>query len=318
MKRRNFIVGLGTAAAVWPLSANSQSGRKPVVGVLFHSNPEPLLGLLRAALARLGYRVGETIELDVRDADGSDARLSELAADLVARRVDVIFASTTPSAIAAKAATTAIPIVISSADAVGSGLVANLARPGGNLTGMSLAIPEIAGNLLALLREALPSAGRLGLLVNGADPFHRRLIEGVEAANFTVKVDLGIFRVSKPDELEPAFARMLAERIDAAIVQPTLPRATVIALGMRYKLPTASPIAGFARQGGFLSYSGRTDELSAVIAAQIDQILKGGRPADIPVRQPARFAMVLNLKTAAALGVTIPPLLLAQADEVIE
>lgn len=318
MRRREFIAGIGGAVAAWPLRADAQGARKPLIGILFHSNPEPVVGQLRGALARLGYRDGDTIELDVRVANGSEARLAEMAGDLAARKVDAIFAFTTPAALAAKAATGSIPIVISAADPVGSGLVASLARPGDNITGMSLAVPEIAGKILGLLHEALPAARRVGALVNVSDPFHRRLVEGIEAANRNVMLDLRVHGLANPDELEGAFARMAADKLDAAIVQPTLPRAAAIALGFRYNIPTASPVSGYATAGGFLSYAGKLAENSAVIAAQIDQILRGAKPADMAVRQPTKFELVLNLKTAQAMGITIPPLLLAQADEVIE
>lgn len=221
MRRREFIAGIGGVVAAWPLRADAQGARKPLIGILFHSNPEPVVGQLRSALARLGHRDGDTIELDVRVANGSEARLAEMAGDLVARKVDAIFAFTTPAALAAKAATASIPIVISAADPVGSGLVASLARPGGNITGMSLAVPEIAGKILGLLHEALPAARRIGALVNASDPFHRRLVEGIEAANRIVKLDLRVHGLAKPDELETAFAQMVADKIDAGIVQPT-------------------------------------------------------------------------------------------------
>ncbi|MEQ1612115.1 MAG: ABC transporter substrate-binding protein [Hyphomicrobiaceae bacterium] len=318
MRRRAFIIGMVGAAAKWPLVAHAQGTRKPVIGVLLHSNPEPALGLLRAALVGLGYRDGETIELDVRVANGSVARLAEMAADLAARKVDVIVAMTTPAALAARAATGSIPIVMSAADPVGSGLIASLARPGGNITGISNAVPEVAGAILGLLREALPAASRIGALVNVSDPFHKRLIEGIETANQSVRLELRVYGVAKPDELEAAFERMSAEKVDAAIVQPTLPRAAAIALALRYKLATGSPIGGYAHQGGLLSYSGKLAEGVGVAAAQVDQILKGANPAAIPVRQPTQFEMVLNLKAATALGITLPPLLLARADEVIE
>ena len=319
MKRRHVIAGLGSALLTAPISAKAQVGRKPVIGILFHSNPEPAASMIRDALGRLGHRDGETIQIELHVANGSDIRLAEMAADLVARKVDVIVPVTTPAVIAAKAATCSIPIVMgSAADPVGSGLVASLARPGGNITGFSGATVEMAGTILGLLREALPSAGRFGVLVNAADPFHVRLVEGIETANRSVKVDLRIFRVSKSEEIEAAFEQMAAQKINAAIIQPTLPRATVIALANRHKLPTSAPIGRYAHDGGFLAYSAQVSETFGVIAAQVDQILKGAKPADMPVRQPSKFEMVLNLKTANAFGIAVPSLLLAQADEVIE
>jgi putative tryptophan/tyrosine transport system substrate-binding protein len=318
MRRRAFIA-LGVAAAAWPRPARAQTPRKPVIGVLFHSNPEPALGQLRAALASAGYRDGDTVQLELRVAEGSELRLAGMAADLVARKVDVIVAFTTPAALAAKAATGAIPIVMGgTADPVGSGLVASLARPGGNITGMSLAVAEVSGKMLGLLKEAVPAAKRIGVLVNATDPFHLRLIEQIEAANRNVNVGLGVFKVTRPEELEAAFAAMAADRIEAAIVQPTLPRQQVVALADRHRLPTGCPIRGYAEAGGLLSYSGRLSDASVVVAGHVDRLLKGAKPADIPVQQPTKFELVLNMKTAKALGLDIPPLLLAQADEVIE
>ena len=319
MRRREFIAIIGGAATAWPRGPRAQSARKPVVGILFHSNPEPMLGLLRKALQSVGYREGETVELEVRVADGSGAGLTEMAAELVARKVDLIVAMTTPAALAARVATGTIPIVMGVvADPVGSKLVESLARPGGNITGVSGAVPEMAGKILGLLREAVPAATRIGALINAADPFHVRLIEQIEIANGSVKTDLRIFKVSKSDEIAAAVEAMAAQGVGAVIVQPTLPRAEVIALAFEHRLPTASPIRGFAEAGGLLSYAGNAAEMLGVAAGHVDQILKGAKPADIPVQQPTKFELVINQKTAKALGLTIPPLVLAQADEVIE
>ena len=319
IERREFIALFGSAALAWPLRARAQAARKPVVGVLFHSNPEPTLSLLRKALQSLGYREGETIQLEVRVAAGSAARLAELAAELVARKVDVIVTVTTPAALAAKAATDRIPIVMgAAADPVGSKLVASLARPGGNITGVDGAVAEMAGRILGLLREAFPAVTRIGVLVNAADPFHLRLLEQIEVANKSVRADLRIFKISKSDDIAAAFETMAAQGIGAAIIQPTLPFPEVIPLAIKHRIATASPFRGYAASGGLLSYAGKSAELLGVAAGQVDQILKGAKPADIPVRQPTQFELVINMKTAKALGLTIPPLVLAQADEVIE
>ncbi len=316
--RRDFLVS-GAAALAWPLRASAQTARKPVIGVLFHSNPEPTLAILRGALQRLGYREGETIQLEVRVAEGSNARLSEMATELVARKVEVIVAITTPAALAAKAATETIPIVMGAvADAVGSKLVASLARPGGNITGVSGAVGELAGKTLGLLREAVPSASRIGVLLNASDPFYVRLLEGIEAANLAAKADLQIFNIANFDQVEATFETMGANGIGAAVIQPTLPLQVVIAQALKHRLPTASPIRGYAEAGGLLSYAGHSQEMLSVAAGQVDQILRGAKPVDIAVRQPTRFELILNMKTAKALGLALPPLLLAQADVVIE
>ena len=317
MRRREFFAV--TAAAVWPNSAAAQTARRPLIGILFHSNSEPGLSLTRDAFARLGFRVGETIDFDVRIADGSDALLARMAADLVARRVDAIVAFTTPAALAAKAATTSIPIVMGSVgDAVGSGLVESLARPGGNITGVSGAIAEISGKILGLLKLMIPTASRFGALINTADPFHIQLIDQIATASHTVKIDLRFFKVANSGEIDAAFEAMSAEKMDALFVQPTLQHQQVIALSLRHKIPTASAVRGFAEAGGLMAYSGNLTDAAAIVAQSVDRILKGARPADIPVKLPTRFELVLNLKTARALGIDLPPLLIAQADEVIE
>ncbi len=319
MKRREFMAGVAGAVVAWPLGARAQSVRKPVIGVLFHSNPEPSLGLLRSALGKLGYVDGATVELDVRVAESSEARLIEIAASLVARKVDLIVASTMPAVVAAKTATATIPIVMAgAADPVGAGLVASLARPGGNITGNSSAIAELAAKNLGLLREALSSAARIGILANTADQFHVRFIEQIELANRNAPIELRVFKVAAPSEIAGAFDAMAAARIDAAIIQPTLPRPDVIAQALKYRLPTASPVRGFANDGGLMSYAGHYPEQIDIAALYVDKILKGAKPADLPVVQPTKFVFVINLKTARALGLTIPDSILARADEVIE
>jgi putative tryptophan/tyrosine transport system substrate-binding protein len=317
--RRDLIALAGSAALLAPVPAWAQAARKPVIGMLYHSNPEPTLGLLREALRELGLIEGATIELIVRVAESSDQRLAEMAADLVARKVDIIVAATTPAVVAAKAATTSIPIVMAgTADAVGSGLVASLARPGGNITGNSLQVAELAGKNLGLLRDAVPTAKRIGVLVNSTDPFHVRLIEQIELANRIVKVELAVFKIAAPSEIPGAFQAMAAAGMGAAIIQPTLPRTNVISEAMRHRLPTASPIRGYAQEGGLLSYAAQVAEQLKVIASYVDRILKGTKPADLPVVQPTRFELFINLKTAKLLGLEIPTHILAQAEEVIE
>lgn len=319
MRRRDFLAGIGGTALAWPKAASAQPARKPLIGLLFHSNPEPNLTELRKAFDSLGYRDGDSIQFDVRFANGSEERLAAMATDLVARKVDVIVAFTTPAALAAKAATGSIPIVMGGvADAVGSGLVASLARPGGNITGVSAGIAESSGKLLGLLKEAVPGASRIGVLVNTTDPFYLRLIEQVETANRIVKVELRIFRVARAAEIAAAFAAMAEQKIDAAIIQPTLPRADVIPLSILNRLPTGSMVRGYADEGGLLAYGGQLADVVSVAAGQVDRVLKGAKPADLPVQQPTKYEFLINQRTAKAINLAIPPLLLAQADEVIE
>lgn len=319
MRRRDFLAGTGATALAWPSRAKAQSTRKPTIGLLFLASPEPNNSLIRAAMGRLGYREGETIDYDLRVAEGSLTQLAEMAAHLVARKVDLIVAATTPAVLAAKRATATIPIVMAAAaDPVGSGLVASLSQPGGNVTGVDAAVAELSGTLLGLLREAIPSATRMGLVLNTSDPFHRRLMESVQTANRNLGVDLRIFELAKPGELASAFERMAGEGIAAAIVQPTLPRNEGIAHASRHKIATCAAVLGYANQGGFMSYSQSANDLSSVAAAYIERILSGSRPAEMPVRQPAQFDLVLNLKTARTLGLEVPTLLLAKATDLIE
>lgn len=319
MRRRDFLAGSGATALTWPSPGKAQSTRVPTIGLLYLASPEPNNSLIRKGMERLGYREGETIQYELRVADSSQNRLAEMAADLVARKVDVIVAATTPAVLAAKAATSTIPIVMSpAADPVGSGIVASLSRPGGNVTGGDAALAELSATLLGYLREGLPSVTRMGLVLNSSDPFHRRLRESVEISNRIVAIDLRIFEVPKPSDMEQAFDRMASDGIGAAIVQPTLPRQQGIDLATQRKIATCSPVLGYAHQGGFMSYSGSAVDVSDIATAYIDRILKGAKPADIPVRQPAQFDLVLNLKTARSLGLTVPPLLLAKATDVIE
>ena len=317
MRRRRFVTLLASAVAS-PLAARAQAARQPIIGVLVFANPEPDLSLLHSGLRSLGYREGETITFELRVAGGSGAVMAEMAADLVTRKVDLIVAMTTPAVFAAKSATASIPIVMAgTADPVGSGLVASLARPGGNITGNSGALPEMAGKILDLLRELLPAGSQIAVLANAADPFHVRLIEGIELADRIVKADLRIYKISAPD-IAATFEAMAADGIAAAIIQPTLPRGEVIAQALKHRLPTASPFRAYAEEGGLLSYGGHRVDQYNLAAVFVDKILKGAKPADLPVQQPTRFELVINAKTAWALGLEIPVRLLARADEVIE
>ena len=320
ISRRQLIASTSAALMLAaPPAAHAQASRKPVLGVLINANPEPILGQFRAALAHLGYKEGSMLELDVRVAEGSEARLATMADELVAARVDIIVAVTTPAALAAKAATGSIPIVMAAAaDPVGSGLVASLARPGGNITGVSGATAELGGKILGLFREAIPAMQRVGVLANAADPFHIRLIKQIEMANRSVNVDLRVYKVAKPEELAATFDLLSAAGIEAAIVQPTLPWRDVIAQAEAHRVPTASPLRGYAEAGGLFSYNGKSADLIALAAGQVDRILQGVRPADMPVQQPSRFELMINLRTAMALGLTLPVGFIAQADEVIE
>ena len=317
MRRREFITLIGGAAAAWPLAARSQQ-RVPRIGVLVVSGPE-LMGPYRESLRELGYVEGRNIQIENRSAQGQVRRLPELAAELVRSRVDIIVAATTPAVTAARRATSEIPIVMAPAgDPVETGFVSSLARPGGNITGVSGSAPELTAKTLELIRELLPSARRLVYLSNANDPLARLILEqiqqGAQQTNFVVHPVI----IRSNDELAAAFAAIAGGRADAVILSGTLPIQTQVELALKYRLPTLHGQKFMAHAGVLISYSASYAERGRQIAAYVDKIIKGAKPADLPVQLPSRFELVINLKTAKALGLTVPDTLLARADEVIE
>ena len=319
MRRRVFITILGGAAA-WPLAVWAQQpGRKPVIGYLIPANPEPAFGYFKEGLAKLGYVEGRNIHFEFRSAEGRSERLAGLAAELVRLNVDVLVAAQTPAITAAKQATSQIPIVMAGAgDPVGTGLIAGLARPGGNITGTSSTTAEIGGKLLELIREVLPSAKRVAVLVNATDPFGKPFLEELQTAARTIKLEMSPTMIRNTSELSAAFPDMVKRRTDVVIVQPSLPRKAAAALSLRHRLPAVAPSGAFPDEGGLMSYSASVADMIRETAAYVDRILKGAKPADLPVQQPTRFEMVVNLRTAKALGITVPQAIVLRADRVIE
>jgi putative ABC transport system substrate-binding protein len=319
MRRRQFIVLLGGAAATWPLAARGQQTKVPRVGILVLGNPEPFWTLFREALRTLGYVDGQNVQYVFRSAEGKPNLLPGLAAELVRLKVDMIVANQTPAATAAKRATGEIPIVMAGVgDPVGTGLIASLARPGGNITGVTGVTAELAGKTLELVREILPAARRVAVLANAADPFTKPFLEQLQTAARTLGLELQAIMVRGAEEFEAAFAAMDRGRADAVIVQPSLPRKRAVDLAARYRLPAVSPTRAFAEEGGLMSYAASFADTINKSAVYVDKILKGAKPADLPVEQPTKFELAINLKTAKALGLAIPPALLLRADEVIE
>jgi putative ABC transport system substrate-binding protein len=317
MKRRDFISLLGGAAA-WPLAARAQqSERTRRIGVLLVSGPEPL-GPFREALADLGYVEGKNIQIEVRSAQGQDTRLLELAAELVRTRVDVIIAVQTPAAHAAKNATRDIPIIVMAGDPIATGLISNLARPDGNLTGLSATAAEAAAKSLELIAEIKPGARRVGVLGNGDDPFMKPFFEQIQRGAPSVRLEVHEIIVRGSGELNGAFAAIARERADAVVIQGSLPVNLTVDLALKYQLPSLSTQKSAVQAGILMSYSASFAERARVIANYVDQTLKGAKPADLPVQQPTRYELAINLKTAKALGLDLPPTLLARADEVIE
>jgi putative ABC transport system substrate-binding protein len=319
MRRREFISLLGGATVASPILARAQQRKMPRIGVLVPANPEPFLSAFRAGLREQGYVEGQNIQLEFRSADGEPDRLRALADELARLNVDILVANQTPAVMAAKQATTEIPIVMApAADPVGTGLVSNLARPGGNVTGLSGTVRELGAKTVELIRDMLPHTRRIAVLANATDPFTRPFTAQIELEGRALGVDVLVIAVRAPNEFDAAFATMAKERVDAVIVQPSLPRKRAIELAVKQRLPPFSPTRFFTADGGLMSYSANLDEVHRRVAFYIDRILKGAKPADLPVEQPNKFELVVNLKTAKALGLDIPRTLLERADEVID
>jgi putative ABC transport system substrate-binding protein len=320
MNRREFI-GLVGGVAAWPVAAFAQQSRMPQVGVLTLTNADEqsLSKQLREGLRELGYVEAQNFGLVLRSADGNANQLPELAAELVRLKVDVIAATFTPCALAAKQATTSIPIVmIAVGDPIGTGLVASLARPGGNITGLSNMAAETAGKSIELFRDMLPSLRRVAVLANPVDSFTKPFLEQLQLAGRTAGIEITPAMARGPEEVEAAFAAMANDRVDAVVVQGIFFSRTIADLAIRYRLPAASVLPSFVAAGGLMSYGAHTPDIFRRSAGVVHKILTGAKPANLPVEQPTKFELLINLKTAKALGLTIPPSLLARVDEVIE
>jgi ABC-type uncharacterized transport system substrate-binding protein len=319
MQRREFITLLGGAAVAWPLAVRAQQTNRPKLGVLLVGNREPFSRIFWEGLRELGYIDGQNIQVEYRSAEGKLNLLPELAEELVRLNVDIIVASETPAVHAAKRATSTIPIVMApSGDPVGTGLIASLARPGGNVTGLSAATAELAGKSLELIRDILPVTRRVAALADPTNAFTKPFLEQINLAAQMSGIEIQVVMLSKSEDFEAAFAELAGKRIDAVIVQPTLPREPIIALVQKYRLPAVSGNRAFADAGGLMSYAASLADRYRNAAVYVDKILKGTKPADLPVQQPIKFELVINLKTAKSLGLTVPPTMLTQADEVIE
>ena len=321
IRRRKFLSTLCGAAATWPLAALAQQPKVPTIGALVIGNisPEQFWREFRQGLRDLGYVEGQNIRFEFRSAEGHLDRLPELAAELVRLKVDIIVTWFTPTALAARQATREIPIVMAeTGDPIGTGLVASLPRPGGNVTGIASVTAELAGKSVQLIRDMLPSARRVTALANASDPFFKPFLEQIELGGKATGTAIHPIKISSSEELETVFAAMEKDRPDAVIVQPSLPTKRVADLALQKRLPAVSVPRWFVEEGGLMSYSAIYADLFRKAAMYVDKILKGAQPADLPVEQPTRFQLVINMKTAKALGLTVPPALLARADDVIE
>ena len=323
MDRRAFIGVVTGSLLAAPLVAEAQqAGTVPRIGVLT-SNPmiEELQESFRQGLRDHGYTEGKNTSVEWRAAGGRSDLANTLAVELVRSKVDVIVAIFTPAVQAAKDATSTIPIVMAPAGApVATGLVASLARPGGNITGIAGLDAELQGKRIQLLQELIPGLTHLGLLINAADPFAKPFVDETQVAAKRIGVQVHIVDVRRPHDIDAAFAAMTKQRADAVIVQGVLTASAwqTGTLAMRHHLPALSVTKQFAQSGGLMSYSGSFTDIYRRGASYVDRILKGSKPADLPVEQPTKFELVINLKTARALGVTVPSSLVAGADQVIE
>ncbi len=326
MRRRDFITLLGGAAAVWPLAARAQQPA-PVIGVLNSTSPDGSTERLRGfrqGLKDTGYIEGENVAIEYRWAENQIDRLPALAAELVRRRVTVIAATNYASALAAKAATTTIPIVcIVAEDPVRLGLVASLARPGGNLTGINFFSAELTAKRLELLRELVPGAARVAVLVNPANAITTETtLRDVESAARAMGLQIQVLNASTSREIDTAFATFVRERPDAVFVSldPFLNsrRAQLVNLASRHAVPATFSNRDFPEIGGLMSYGTNIADAFRRVGVYSGRVLKGEKPADLPVLQASKFELVINAQTARMLGLTVPPTLLATADEVIE
>jgi putative tryptophan/tyrosine transport system substrate-binding protein len=324
MDRRRFLLTSLAGTFVAPLAAEAQqqAGKVPRIGVL---TTNPMTGALQEAfrqgLRDHAYVEGQNILVEWRAAEGRTDSAKALAEELVGLKVEVIVAIFTPAVRAAKAATSTIPIVMAPAGApVATGFVASLARPGGNITGIAGLDAELQGKRIDLLRELIPGLTRVGLLINAADPFAKPFGDEAQVAAKRSGVQIHIVDVRRPPEIDAAFAAMTKQRAGAVIVQGVLTVSPWQAAGMavRHRLPSLSVTKQFAESGGLMSYAASYTDTYRRAASYVDRILKGAKPADLPVEQPTKFELVINLKTAKALGLTIPPSLLQRADQVVE
>jgi putative tryptophan/tyrosine transport system substrate-binding protein len=320
MRRREFIALLSGAAAGWSLPVLAQQGKITKIGILSLGYPDPSIFLmgLREGLHDLGYDEGRSIELVVRSAGGKPMALASLAAEIVALRVDVIVAHPTTAGIAAKKETNEIPIVVYGGDLEATNLVASLARPGGNVTGVGGATAELAAKNLELIAELLPAARRVAVFANADSLFGSVFVEHARAAAPSLKFEIKSVLIHDSDQLDAAFASLEDWKVDALLIHPALPQERIAALALKHRLPAVSPSSPFCGAGGLASYSADIRSLSRQCATFVDKILKGRKPSDLPVELPTRFRLIVNLNTAGMIGMSIPPALLARADELID
>ena len=321
MRRREFITLLGSTAAAWPLPARAQQARVYTIGVLtlISPSPEPLLKALREGLRDAGYVEGRNVHLEIRSAAGRPDLQLEKATELVHLKVDLIVTFFTPTALAAKQATRDIPIVMAGAgDPVAVGLVASLARPGGNVTGQSSGGAEVAGKSVELIRELIPAARRVGVLADEGDPFAEPYVAQIGQAARSARMQVEPIMIRPEQPLEAAFETLTGKRVDGLLIQGSIARREMLDLAIKHRLPALTSTRLGPPLGALMSYGSDYFDLARQSAVYVDKILKGAKPADLPVAFPTKFELIINLKTAKAIGLDISPVLLGRADEVIE
>jgi ABC-type uncharacterized transport system substrate-binding protein len=331
MKRREFITLLGGATAAWPLAARAQQqvDRLPRIGVLTpfaESDPEAQTWFKAfvQGMQAVGWTDGRNIRVDVRWAGGAVDRIQRLAKELVDLRPEVVFAMTTSSVNAVLRETRTIPIVFTLVtDPVAQGLVESLVRPGGNITGFTILEPEVAGKLVQVLKEIAPATARAAVIFNpDTEPYYKLYMSSIEAAAASFAMKAFEAPTHNRAEIEAAISALAREPAGGVMAMSgtftTVHRDLIIALAARYRVPAAYPFRFFVADGGLISYGGDLRDTQRRAASYVDRILKGAKPADLPIQLPTKYELVINLKTAKALGLTVPPTLLARADEVIE
>ena len=326
MKRRDFIALLGGAAAAWPLAARAQQAAMPVIGLLGSATARewaPSVAAFLRGLSEAGFAEGQDVAIEHRWAENQYDRLPSLAAELVDRQVSVIAALTTPSAIAAKAATTTIPIVFTTiADPVQIGLVASLNRPGGNLTGVTILNVEIVPKMLELLHEVVPTATAMAALVNPTNPNADTWSTSLQVAARTLGLELNVLKASAERDIDRAFATLIPLQVGGLVIVNDVFLITreeqLAALALRHRVPTIFQTRTSVVAGGLMSYAGSASDAYRQAGVYTGRVLKGEKPTDLPVQQATKVELTINLKTAKALGLEVPPMLLARADEVIE
>lgn len=323
--RRRFVTGLGLLLASPGVAYAQPAGKGPRVGYLFYGSPGPSreIDAFRQGLRELGYIEGQSIAVEYRFASGQIERYPGLTAELVRLKVDVIVASATPQALAAKQATSSIPIVfVLVADAVGAGLITNFARPGGNITGLTSSSAELGGKRLELLKQMVPKASRVAVLYNPTDRSNVLILEQLQESAPTLGLILQPLKVREAREFEGAFVAMTRERAHAMFGTPGAltfeHRKVLVDLAAKHRIPAMWGHRSFVDAGGLMSYAVNLYDQNRQAAVFVDKILKGAKPGDLPVEQPTKFELIINLRPAKALGLTIPPSLVVGADQVIE